>query len=133
MFTDQQQHSVCYVSVCVCHVSVCVCQFAEQQPCVFVLDEAHYVDCASWSVLLQLQLQAHVLLFLSTLPSSTAQPSSTLASLAGLPRSRCLRLAPLEPLVITQLACQMLGVDLIPSQVEVYVHTHTPAANTHLQ
>ncbi|XP_046887362.1 adenylate cyclase type 10-like [Hypomesus transpacificus] len=98
-----------------------LCQFAEQQPCVFVLDEAHYVDCASWSVLLQLQLQAHVLLFLSTLPSSTAQPSSTLASLAGLPRSRCLRLAPLEPLVITQLACQMLGVDLIPSQVEVFL------------
>ncbi|XP_067117035.1 adenylate cyclase type 10-like [Osmerus mordax] len=98
-----------------------LCQFAEQQPCVFVLDEAHYVDCASWSLLLQLQLQAHVLLFMSMLPSSQARPSSPLASLVSLPRSRCLRLAPLQPFVITQMACQMLGVDMIPSQVEVFL------------
>ncbi|KAM6945639.1 adenylate cyclase type 10-like [Aplochiton taeniatus] len=96
------------------------CKFAKEEPCVYVVDQAHYVDQASWAFLREASQRAPVLIFLALLPN-VRQPFPELTSLMEDGRTLCRKLPCLEPPVIAQLACQLLGVVRIPSQVELFL------------
>lgn len=101
-------------------------QFAEDEPCVYVLDQAHFVDRASLAFLLEACEKSSVLVCMALLPhTSQSGPFLELSHIIKDPRTLYLNLPGLEPPVIAQLACQILGVVRIPSEVELYVYTNT--------
>lgn len=111
-------------------LSLAVCaQMAEEEPCLYVIDQAHFVDGSSLRFLEELCEAAHVLFFLSVLPfSSQSELNPELLHLLQSPRTTYHKLGGLEPSVIAQLACQILGVVRIPTEVELCVealYTHT--------
>ncbi|XP_062408009.1 adenylate cyclase type 10-like [Sardina pilchardus] len=95
------------------------CHMARAEPCVYVVDQAHFVDSPSWGFLQEVCEAAHVLLFLSVLPESECNPE--LLHLLRAPRTVYHKLTGLEPSVIAQLACQILGVVRIPTEVELFL------------
>ncbi|XP_045081481.1 LOW QUALITY PROTEIN: adenylate cyclase type 10-like [Coregonus clupeaformis] len=98
------------------------CKFAEEEPCVYVLDQAHFVDQASWAFLLEACKRASVLLCMALLPHTSQSGSfPELSRIIKDPRTLYLNLPGLEPPVIAQLACQILGVVRIPSEVELFL------------
>ncbi|KAL2096533.1 hypothetical protein ACEWY4_008681 [Coilia grayii] len=98
------------------------CHMAKEAPCIYVMDQAHYVDRSSWGFLLEVLEQAHVMLFLSVLPYALQrQRTPELLRLLQAPRTTFLKLLGLEPSVIAQLACQILGVIRIPTELELFL------------
>uniref|UniRef100_A0A3B4CBB1 Guanylate cyclase domain-containing protein n=1 Tax=Pygocentrus nattereri TaxID=42514 RepID=A0A3B4CBB1_PYGNA len=98
------------------------CKLAEKEPCVYVIDQAHFVDQASWSFLLEVCQQASLLMFMALLPQ--ASPDGLfpdMERIIRLPHTIYLKLPVLEPPVIAQLACQMLCVVHIPDEVKLFL------------
>ncbi|XP_041919969.1 adenylate cyclase type 10-like isoform X3 [Alosa sapidissima] len=95
------------------------CHMAQAEPCVYVIDQAHFVDSPSCCFLLEMCEAAHMLLFLSVLLESECNPE--LLRLLRAPRTVYHKLTGLEPSVIAQLACQILGVVRIPTEVELFL------------
>lgn len=80
------------------------------------------MDRSSWRFLKQLLDRAHVLLFLSVLPyTCQSERTPELLHLLKAPRTTFLKLPGLEPSVIAQLACQILCVIRIPTELELWV------------
>ncbi|KAJ8003480.1 hypothetical protein DPEC_G00148750 [Dallia pectoralis] len=99
-----------------------LCKFSEDEPCVYVLDQAHFVDQASWAVLREACERASVLVCMALLScTNQSRPFPELSCMITNPRSIYLKLIGLEPRVIGQLACQILGVIRIPSEVELFL------------
>ncbi|CAB1327890.1 unnamed protein product [Coregonus sp. 'balchen'] len=74
------------------------CKFAEEEPCVYVLDQAHFVDQASWAFLLEACKRASVLLCMALLPhTSQSGAFPELSRIIKDPRTLYLNLPGLEP------------------------------------
>ncbi|XP_030623566.1 adenylate cyclase type 10-like [Chanos chanos] len=98
------------------------CKMVEEEPCVIVVDQAHFVDQASWSLLIELCERAPVLVCLSLLPhTSQSDPFPELSRIVDSPRTLYLKLPTLQPPLVAQLACQMLSVVRIPTEVELFL------------
>ncbi|XP_034145486.1 adenylate cyclase type 10 isoform X3 [Esox lucius] len=99
-----------------------LCKFSEDEPCVYVLDQAHFVDQASWAILQEACERASVLVCMALLScTNQSGPFPEFSRIITNPRTTYLKLLGLEPSVIGQLACQILGVTRIPSEVELFL------------
>lgn len=84
-------------------------------PAVIVLEDAHWLDSASWSLAEAVQREvAPLLLVVSTRPLGEPYPTAECRRLLEQPGTRRLRLTPLAAEDALDLVCQRLGVPAIP-------------------
>jgi class 3 adenylate cyclase/tetratricopeptide (TPR) repeat protein len=96
-------------------------QAAARQPLLLVLEDAHWLDSASWALALAVLRQVSpLLLVLLTRPLPTPVPPEYQA-LLGQPDVLRLHLLPLSSEDAVALACQCLGVDALPEQVAALI------------
>lgn len=101
---------------------------AAAAPMVLVVEDAHWLDSASWALLLQLARRAlPVCLYLSVRTAAHAQeaPAAPLASLLRLAGVGTLALAPLDARDSGDLICARLGVATLSPGVQALLHEHT--------
>ncbi|KAK4809486.1 hypothetical protein QYF61_014798 [Mycteria americana] len=82
---------------------------------IFVIDNAHFIDSASWSIMSPVLRNVSLFMVVSLAPGYTRTESFWKAA-AGSTRSQkitCLHLDKLKPSAVVQKACQDLGVDTI--------------------
>lgn len=90
---------------------------SEKTPKLVVLEDAHWLDTASWALaLLAAQRLKRVLLVITTRPLSDPLPAEY-TQLLKLPGQQVLKLAALSPEATLTLVCQRLGVAEIPAPV----------------
>ena len=82
----------------------------------FVIDQAHFVDEASWSFLLEVCQQASLLIFMALQPQANL---SGHVPIIRLPHAIYFKLPVLDPSVIIQLACQALNVVHITNELKL--------------
>lgn len=91
---------------------------------ILLVEDAHWLDSASWSLLLTLAQQASegipLLILVALRP--LADPPPPYQSLRALPGSQCLMLEPLSAEESQTLVCQRLGVATIPQAVADLIH-----------
>lgn len=87
---------------------------ADKMPLLVVVEDAHWLDSASWRLLRDLQASLQgVGLLVATRPMPTPQPED-FAPISTAPRAQLLQLQPLSQQDAAQLAAQRLGVQQIP-------------------
>ncbi|HEY1011687.1 MAG TPA: adenylate/guanylate cyclase domain-containing protein, partial [Herpetosiphonaceae bacterium] len=90
----------------------------EQAPAVLILEDAHWIDSASWALARRVQRELpHMLLVLATRPLIEPLPPEY-RQLLELPHTRRLRLEMLRPAEAVALVSQRLGVGSLPEPVE---------------
>ncbi|KAI4900581.1 hypothetical protein NFI96_017263, partial [Prochilodus magdalenae] len=94
------------------------CKLVEEEPCVFVIDQAHFVDETSWSFLLEVCQQASLLIFMALQPQANL---SGHVPIIRLPHAIYFKLPVLDPSVIIQLACQALNVVHITNELKLFL------------
>ncbi|GIV98385.1 MAG: adenylate/guanylate cyclase domain-containing protein [Herpetosiphonaceae bacterium] len=89
----------------------------DDQPKVLIIEDAHWLDSASWALLQLVSQQVRpLLLVIATRPMSDQAPAEY-RSLLQLADTRYLRLETLSPQEMLTLICQRLGVSTIPEIV----------------
>lgn len=83
-----------------------------------VLDDAHWLDSASWALARAVSEQAAAILLVVTLRPLASPVPDEYAYLRALPTTQLLSLTALPPAEITTLICQRLGVTALPPAVE---------------
>ncbi|XP_060089030.1 adenylate cyclase type 10-like [Heteronotia binoei] len=96
---------------------------SEKETIIFVIDEAQFIDSASWEFLDKLVLNVPIFMVLSLSPfDQRRQPlCSAAARILGSPANTYIRLKELTPAVIAQKACQDLGVVSIARELETFL------------
>ncbi|WP_395853379.1 AAA family ATPase [Cystobacter fuscus] len=91
-------------------------------PSVFILEDVHWLDSASWELTRRL-LREHPqhLLLLSTRPDPD-DSSSPLKSILRMPSARHLRLQPMPARDISRLICSRLGATRLSAPLESFIH-----------
>ncbi len=90
---------------------------AKQSLKLLVLEDAHWLDSASWTLTWQVSQQVHpLLLVISTRPLTEQQPDEYLQLLQS-PHTQHLQLQVMDESDTLQLVCQRLGVDTLPPSV----------------
>jgi len=90
---------------------------ARKSPKLLVLEDAHWLDSASWTLALQVSQQIqHLLLTISTRPLTEKPPDDYLQLLQS-PHTQHLKLQVLDESDTLQLVCQRLGVNTLPPSV----------------
>jgi predicted ATPase/class 3 adenylate cyclase len=94
---------------------------AESAPLLIILEDAHWLDSASWALAWQVNrdIQAS-LLVIAARPLRDRLPEGYL-HLRDAPDTRTLKLEPLSPAETQALVCQCLGVDHVPEPVMEFV------------
>ncbi|MEG3876190.1 tetratricopeptide repeat protein [Microcoleus sp. herbarium7] len=88
-----------------------------KSPKLLVLEDAHWLDSASWTLALQVSQQVqHLLLTISTRPLTEKPPDDYLQLLQS-PHAQHLKLQVLDESDTLQLVCQRLGVNTLPPSV----------------
>ena len=104
-------------------------QEALAQPCVFGVDNAHWIDQYSWSFFLDLAKEDKAIVLLSMMPLVFSKDNNTcpkaMEDLIKLPGSKVLHLKPLKPEKMVELACILLGVDELPKPIEDIIREKT--------
>ncbi len=90
---------------------------AQQQPTVIVLEDAHWLDSASWQLVSQLQQYATQLLLVMVQRPSLMASVSEYHQMRQADNTQLLELAPLELARIEEILCHRLGVADIPAEV----------------
>ena len=86
-----------------------------REPLVIVLEDAHWMDPASWALLAAVQRRVGgALLVLVVRPMPDDPPPELAAMLASGSQARCLELGGLGPAEVHELAARALGVDELP-------------------
>lgn len=94
-------------------------QEALAKPCVFGLDDAHWIDPDSWSFLLDLALDPNAILVLTTRPiESFKQKHPAMLEILSHPHTIMLNLGGLDPDNMIKLACNLLEVDCLPEVMQ---------------
>lgn len=90
---------------------------AEADPLLLTIEDAHWMDSASWALTLRAVRDVHpALAVIATRPPGDPAPAAYL-QLVEAPEAICFRLAPLGPDEIEKLVCQRLGVGELPEEV----------------
>ncbi|XP_029438115.1 adenylate cyclase type 10-like [Rhinatrema bivittatum] len=85
-----------------------------------IIDQAHYIDVVSWNFLSELFVTVPVFLIMALCPFSISYPMcSSAMKMMKSEKTFYVRLNELKPSMISQLACQTLGVLSIPSELEI--------------
>ncbi len=96
--------------------------FLSRIPSVVIVENAHWLDSASWSLVQAIsQHMPSVLLVIAVRPLATPVPDAYRA-LADLPRTRWQRLLPLTREETYELVCQRLGVARAPEEVTALIY-----------
>lgn len=91
------------------------------RPLLLILEDAQWLDSASWALTLLLRFElAPLLLVLATRPIAASEPAP-LRQLLGDPATRHLRLAPLAPADVLTLVGHRLGVDELPDELAAFI------------
>ncbi|XP_067031685.1 LOW QUALITY PROTEIN: adenylate cyclase type 10-like [Acropora muricata] len=94
-------------------------QFAVSQPCLFAVDNAQFIDPESWDFLEDLSKDSHAILVLALRPfSSSNPPCETANRLIGHNTTKRIKLGGLPAEVMSDLACQLMDVMYIPSELD---------------
>ncbi|XP_074859423.1 adenylate cyclase type 10 [Carettochelys insculpta] len=95
----------------------------EKDVLIFVIDEAHFIDPASWEFLENLLSSVPVFMVMSMSPPSRQArlPHVSAANIIKSPKTSYVQLRELKPSVILQKACQDLGVVSIPRELETFL------------
>ncbi|XP_073214201.1 adenylate cyclase type 10 [Lepidochelys kempii] len=95
----------------------------EKDILIFVIDEAHFIDPASWEFLDNLLSSIPVFMVMSLAPFSCQArlPCVSAASIINNAKTIYVQLQELKPSVILQKACQDLGVVSIPRELETFL------------
>ncbi|XP_026511379.1 adenylate cyclase type 10-like [Terrapene carolina triunguis] len=90
---------------------------------IFVIDEAHFIDPASWEFLDNLLSNIPVFMVMSLSPPSRQAwlPCVSAANIIKSTKTTYVQLRELKPSVILQKACQDLGVVSIPRELETFL------------
>jgi len=92
------------------------------RPLLLVLDDAHWLDSASWALAGRLQRELQpMLLVLATRPQGPEAPP-TFLELRELPSTRLMTLDTLPPAAIEVLVCRRLGARSLPEPVARLIH-----------
>ncbi|XP_054826105.1 adenylate cyclase type 10-like [Eublepharis macularius] len=96
---------------------------AEKEILIFVIDEAHFIDSASWGFLEKLlrTIPIFVVMSLSPFKHQGLVPCSAAARILGCRANSYIKLRELTPAVIVQKACQDLGVVSIARELEMFL------------
>ena len=104
-------------------------QEALAQPCVFGVDDAHWIDQYSWSFFLDLAKENKAIVLLSMMPLVFSRDKKScpkaMEELMQLPGSKVLHLKPLKPEKMVELACTLLGVEELPKPIEDIIREKT--------
>lgn len=96
--------------------------FLSRLPSVVIVENAHWLDSASWSLVLSIsQHMPSVLLVVAVRPLADPVPEAY-RTLAELPRTRWQRLLPLSRNETYELVCQRLGVARAPEEVTALIY-----------
>lgn len=90
---------------------------AAQAPLLLVLDEAHWLDSASWALALAVARDVQPVLFLIATRPLTEPLPAEYARLRQHPATHCIVLGSLAPAETLQLVAQRLGVERLPEPV----------------
>lgn len=94
-------------------------QEALSKPCVFGIDDAHWVDADSWMFLLNLTRQPNALLVLTMRPpQSIENKPAAMTEILESPLTKVLILEGLSPENMVSLACQLLRVENLPEELQ---------------
>ncbi|KAM9129108.1 adenylate cyclase type 10 [Pangshura tecta] len=95
----------------------------EKDILIFVIDEAHFIDLASWKFLDNLLSRIPVFMVMSLSPPSRQArlPCVSAANIINSAKTTYVQLRELKPSVILQKACQDLGVVSIPRELETFL------------
>lgn len=97
-------------------------QEAVETPLLLVLEDAHWMDAASWALLLHVHREVpEALIVVDTRPYA-ADPPAEYELFRVAPGARHLVLDPLGPGDVVDLVCRRLGVDTMPAAVAALVH-----------
>ena len=89
------------------------------KPCVFGIDDAHWIDSDSWSFLLDLALDPNAILVLTTRPlDSIKDKHPAMMEILNHPHTKLLPLEGLDPNDMITLACNLLEVDSLPDVMQ---------------
>ncbi|XP_030058327.1 adenylate cyclase type 10-like [Microcaecilia unicolor] len=95
-------------------------QAMEKEALLCIIDQAHYIDMDSWNFLSEIFDILPVFLVMALSPFPPAQPMCTSAmKLMKNEKTFYVYLNELKPSVISELACQILGVISIPIELEI--------------
>ena len=94
-------------------------QEALSKPCVFGIDDAHWIDADSWEFLLDLALDPNAIFILTTRPlDRQKEKHPTMIEILNHPHTKMVELEGLNPDDMIKLACQMLKVDSLPDALQ---------------
>ena len=101
------------------YMYVCWLQEALCKPCVFGIDDAHWVDTESWGFLLDLALDPNAILVMTTRPmKKDSKQSAAMLDILNHPHTKILRLEGLCPDDMVTLACSFISVDSLPEPLQ---------------
>uniref|UniRef100_A0A8C3RNN5 Guanylate cyclase domain-containing protein n=1 Tax=Chelydra serpentina TaxID=8475 RepID=A0A8C3RNN5_CHESE len=87
---------------------------------IFIIDEAQYIDAASWDFLAKLLSSVPIFIVLSLSPFASKEllPCASAEGIMKSPKTAGMVLRELEPSTLLEMACQALGVVSIPREME---------------
>uniref|UniRef100_A0A8C8S0T7 Guanylate cyclase domain-containing protein n=1 Tax=Pelusios castaneus TaxID=367368 RepID=A0A8C8S0T7_9SAUR len=96
---------------------------AEEETLIFIIDEAHYIDAASWDFLAKLLLSVPLFIVMSLSPFASKQlvPCASAEGIMKSPKTTGIVLQELEPSMLLEMARQELGVVSIPREMETFL------------
>ncbi|KAM9149001.1 adenylate cyclase type 10-like [Pangshura tecta] len=96
---------------------------AEEATLIFIIDEAQYIDAASWAFLAKLLSNVPVFIVLSLSPFASKEllPCASAQGIMKSPKTTCVVLQELEPSKLLEMARQALGVVSIPREMETFL------------
>ena len=90
-------------------------QEALSKPCVFGIDDAHWVDADSWGFLLDLALDPNAILVMTArLLKKEDKQTTAMLEILNHPHTKILRLEGLSPDDMVTLACNFINADSLP-------------------
>lgn len=92
------------------------------KPCVFGIDDAHWIDSDSWLFLLDLIREPNAVLILTTRPLNEIEKPPALTQILEYPNTKVLKLDGLSPDHMVELTCQLLSVTSIPEDLQDIVN-----------
>lgn len=93
------------------------------KPCVFGIDDAHWIDPDSWLFLLDLVREPNAILIFTMRPlEGIVKKPPALIEILEHANTKVLKLAGLEPEHMVELTCRLLDVETIPDQLKEIIH-----------
>lgn len=95
--------------------------YINKEPKILVLEDAHWLDSSSWSLLTDLAQNLTMLMIVISMREFTEDAPSQYTLLANLPGAIEIKLEQMQKNDISALVCQRLGVDSLPKPVETLI------------